>query len=296
MTDNPLYDGLGRECGGLAEVSDVLSTGDTLFPMCAATALDRAVFVVECADRLGARAVVSAGDEPLLAAVLGLEFATGRAPAPARPGDGLPWHRDGRMAEASRCVNWHRLAPPFGSDRGIRLVRGMGRLEENWQFGRGVSGWKAVDGREMRQTAPAVVARGIPPPEVRSMEPGGDVPFVVAGGNPSGAKSVAAIPLLTQERGFHTPRASVFLDAGLEKGEPLGVFGEIGELTVTVADSIPSRITVCDLAGGSPEDVTARAEFGGGRIVLPGDVLRRVGTRQNPTGDASSPGLVLELA
>ena len=148
----------------------------------------------------------------------------------------------------------------------------------------------------MRQTAPAVVARGLPLPEVKSMEPGGDVPFVVAGGNPSGAKSVAAIPFVTRDRGFHTPRASITLDARLAPGEPLGIFGEMGELVVTIAGQSPSRVLACDLAGGFAEDITAHAVCDGGRIALPGDTLRRIGTRQNPTGDDSSPGLVLEFA
>lgn len=127
------------------------------------------------------------------------------------------------------------------------------------------------------------------------MEPGGDVPFVVAGQNPNGAKSVAAVPLVTSDRGFHTPRASVTLDARLEFGEPLGVFGEIGELTVTISGSRPSRVLACDLAGGSPEDITDIVSYGGDRITLPGDALARIGTRQNPTGDTSSPGLFVTI-
>ena len=296
MTDNPLYDAVRRDYAALMEFSDVMRTGDTLFPMCAATALDRAVFAVECADKLGSRTVVCIGEENLLAATLGLAFSTTRVPRPPSPGAAQPWNRGERMAEASRCVNWHRLAPPFGSDRGIRLSRSMDRVEENWVFEKDATRWEAVRGRELRQTAPAVVARGLPLPEVKSMEPGGDVPFITAGGNPSGAKSVAAIPLVTEERGLHTPRASVALDARLEAGEPLGVFGELGELAVTIAGRRPSRVFACDLAGGCDEDITPFAQFDGGRLVLPGEVLARVGTRQNPTGDSSSPGLVLRLA
>ena len=295
MTDNTFYDAVRRDYEALMEFSDVVRTGGTLFPMCAATALDRAVFAVECADRLGSRTIVDVGEENLVAATLGLGFSMSRAPWQPRTGAGLKWNRGERMAEASRCVNWHRLAPPFGSDRGIRLARSMGRIEENWVFRKGSTSWDAVCRREIRQTAPAVVARGLPLPEVKSMEPGGDVPFVAAGGNPSGAKSVAAIPLVTRDRGFHTPRASIALDARLAPGEPLGIFGDIGELSVTIAGRSPSRVLACDLAGGFAEDITARTVFGGGRLTLPGDELSRIGTRQNPTGDDSSPGLVLEL-
>ena len=296
MTDNPLYDAVRRDYEALMEFSDVVRTGGTLFPMCAATALDRAVFAVECADRLGSRAVVGVGDENLIAAALGLGFAMTRAPWSPDPAEGLQWNRGKRMAEASRCVNWHRISPPFGSDCGIRLSRSADRVEESWRFAPGSTWWKAVFRREIRQTAPAVVSRGFPLPEVRGMDPGGDVPFVAAGRNPNGAKSVAAIPIVTQDGGFHAPLASVALDARLERGEPLGVFGEFGELSVTVAGGRPSRVLACDLAGGGAEDITAQVDCGGGRIVLPGKVIDRIGTRQNPTGDESSPGLVLELA
>lgn len=296
MTDNPLYDGVRRDYMELMEFSDVVRIGDTLFPMCAATALDRAVFALECADRLGSHTVVGVGDECLIAAALGLEFAMTRAPSSGGSDDaGLPWSRGERMAEASRCVAWHRVAPPYGSDRGIRLRRGMDRLEETWSCPRNSRCWESVRGRELRQSAPAVVSRGLPLPEVRSMDPSGDVPFVVAGQNPNGAKSVAAVPLVTSDRGFHTPRASVTLDARLESGEPLGVFGEFGELTVTLAGRRPSRVLACDLAGGSPEDITSCAVYDGDRITLPGDALTRIGTRQNPTGDTSSPGLYIAI-
>ena len=296
MTDNTLYDGVRSGYEALMEFSDVVHTGDTLLPLCTATALDRAVFAVECADKIGSRAVVNIGDEALIAAVLGLEFEMSRAPSWPRSGAELPWNRCERMAEASRCVSWHRLAPPFGSDGGIRLGRSMERLEESWRFGRGGVWWDVVQGREILQTAPAVVARGLPLPIVKSLEPGGDVPFVAAGRNPNGAKSVASIPLLTQEKGFHTPRASVALDARLAPEEPLGVFGVFGELVVTLAEGRPSRVTACDLAGGYAEDITAATVFSGGRLTLDGETLSRIGTRQNPTGDSSSPGLVLELS
>ena len=296
MTDNPLYDAVRRDYESLVEFSDVVRTGGTLFPMCAATALDRAVFAVECADRLGSRAVVGVGDENLIAAALGLGVAMTRAPWAPDSVEGLRWNRGKRMAEASRCVNWHRISPPFGSDCGIRLARSADRIEENWRYEPGSTWWKAVFRREIRQTAPAVVSRGLPLPEVRSMDPGGEVPFVAAGRNPNGAKSVAAIPIVTQDRGFHTPLASVALDARLERGEPLGVLGEFGELSVTVAGGRPSRVLACDLAGGGAEDITAQVDCGDGRIVLSGEVIGRIGTRQNPTGDESSPGLVLELA
>ena len=296
MTDNPLYSGVRRDYESLMEFSDVVRTGATLFPMCAATALDRIVFAVECADRLGSRTVVNAGDECLLAAALGLEFAMSRAPGAPCAAAGQPWNRGERMAEAYRCVNWHRIAPPFGSDCGIRLARSSSRLEEDWVYHGDATWWKAVRNREMRQLAAAVVARGMPLPAVKSMEPGGDIPFVVAGRNPSGAKSVAAIPRVTRERGFHTPRAAVTLDARLEPGAQLGVFGELGELTVTTAGRRPARVLACDLAGGFPEDITSVAVCSGDRITLPGATLSRIGTRQNPTGDASSPGLVLETA
>lgn len=295
MTDNPLYDGVRKDYESLMAFSDIFRTYDTLFPMCVATALDRAVFEIECADHIGSRTIINTEDEDLLAATLGMELAMMRAPVWPRPEVVPPWNRGERMTEAIRCVNWHRLAPPFGSDRGIRLLRSERRLEENWYFRKGSTWWTAVYEREIRQTAPAVVTRGLPLPEVRSLETDGELPFVTAGRNPSGAKSVAAVPLVTQSRGFHTPRAAVMLDAALAEGEPLGVFGAFGELTVITTADPSAHVVVRDLAGGPEEDITAATVRAGNRMTWSGDLLRRIGTRQNPAGDPSSPGLVIEL-
>ena len=295
MTDNPLYDGVRRDIETLMEFSDLFRTYDTLFPMCVATALDRAVFEVECADRIGSRTIINTEDEDLLAATLGLEFSMMRAPVWPRPEIAPPWNRGERMAEATRCVNWHRLAPPFGSDCGIRILRSRHRLEEDWFFRKGSTWWTAVYAREVRQTASAVVTRGLPLPEVTSLEADGDVPFVTAGRNPNGAKSVAAVPRVTRAKGFHTPRAAVALDAALAVGEPLGVFGDFGELSVTTVAGMSAHVVARDLAGGPEDDITAATVRSGNRLTWPGEPLRHIGTRQNPPGDPSSSGLVIKL-
>ena len=295
MTDNPLYDEVEKRYCELMEVSDVFRTYDTVFPICVATALDRAVFELECADRRQARAVINTEDEDLMAATLGMEYSMMRAPNWPDPTVPLPWNRSRRMAEAIRCVRWHRLAPPFGSDRGIRLCRSEKRLEENWFFEKGSTWWTAVFNREIRQTAPAVVTRGLPLPTVTSAEADGSVPFVTAGRNPTGAKSVAAIPLVTRAKGFHTPRAHVELDAQLAPGEPFGVFGTFADLTVTVAAGAGMRVLAGDLAGGGREDITDACRIEKDRLTLPGALLARLGSKQNAPGDLSTPGALVEL-
>lgn len=295
MTDNPLYDEVARRYGELMVFSDVFRTYDTVHPMSTATALDRAVFEVECADRMRARAVINTEDEDLMAATLGLEFSMMRSPICPPPTVPWPWNRNDRMAEAVRCIRWHRIAPPFGSDRGIRLCRGDKRLEENWFFADKSTWWSALFGREIRQTAPAVVSRGLPLPDVTSAEADGSVPFVTAGRNPSGAKSVAAIPLLTQKKGYHTPRANVVLDARLSCGEPFGAFGVFSALTVTVDAPQDARVLAADLAGGERTDITESCPREKDRLTLPGGLLARLGRAQNAPGDPSSPGVLVEL-
>lgn len=94
--------------------------------------------------------------------------------------------------------------------------------------------------------------------------------------------------------GRRTPPADVALDVAADAA-PLAVFGEMASLRVRVTKR-PTRVTVADLAGGEPHDMTGLCSFDGGWLRLPGDRLSQIGAARNGTGDLSSPGVLVRVS
>lgn len=94
--------------------------------------------------------------------------------------------------------------------------------------------------------------------------------------------------------GRRTPPADVALDVAADAA-PLAVFGEMASLRVRVTKR-PTRVTVADLAGGEPHDMTGLCSFDGGWLRLPGDRLARIGTACNRSDDRSSPGALVRVS
>lgn len=90
------------------------------------------------------------------------------------------------------------------------------------------------------------------------------------------------------------PPADVALDVAADAA-PLAVFGEMTSLRVRVTKR-PTRVTVADLAGGEPHDMTGLCSFDGGWLRLPGDRLARIGTACNRSDDRSSPGALVRIS
>ena len=272
--------------------SDSFRTYDTLGPMTSATALERAVFELMCADATKSRCMINVEDEPLIGAALGLGIGVMRAavwPDPAVP---EPEPKQRRLKEIARCVAWREFAPVFGSDRGCPVLFSAETGEENWHFEPKSTWWSAAFGRTLFQRAPMAVSRGMPLPSVAPLE--GENPLVAASRSPdTGAIAVASLPMLTIGKGRHTPKCDVSLDAVIGPVVPLGVFGRFESVTVGYFGA--KRVFARDLAGERDEDITAACTFSAGRIAIPGDVLARIGTSSNGAADPSSPGAVVVL-
>ena len=261
--------------------------------MTAATALERAVFELQCADATKSPCTINVEDEPLIGAALGLGIGAMRASVWPDPKVPEPDPKQRRIAEITRCVRWRKYAPVFGSDRGCPVLFSAETGEETWYFKPGSTWWSAAFGKTLRQVAPSVVSRGLPLPEVRCAD--GERPLVCASCNPgTGALSVASLPILTMEKGRHTPRADVILDAVLSRSTPLGVFGDLSSVTVRVG-APGARIFARDLAGGAEVDITGRCRRSEGMLAIPGEALSAIGRSANPSGDCSSPGVVVTL-
>lgn len=279
---------------GLMRGADSFRSYDTLYPMDAASALERAVFELQCADSLGEACVVNVEDNPLVGAALGVGIGVMRSAHNEEYPVAAPDPRRERLTEIARTVRWRTFAPVFGSDRCCPVRFSDWTAEESWTFAPDSTWWSEAFGKTFFQRCPAVVARGLPLPVVASSTK--ERPIVIASRNPgTGALSVASLPFLTDGKGRHTPLADITLDAKLSSAAPLGVFGDCG--SVTLRDGATGRsVRARDLAGGASHDVTSLCRRGEGMIALPGKVLSKIGRERNPVGDCSSPGVLVEIA
>ncbi len=278
---------------GLMKGADSFRSYDTLYPMDAAAALERAVFELQCADSLGEACVVNVEDNPLLGAALGVGIGVMRSAYNDEYPVAAPDPRKQRLTEITRTALWHALAPVFGSDKGCPVRFSKEYAEETWKFEKDSTWWDAAFGETFFQRCPAIVSRGMSLPIVSSGEK--ERPIVVASRNPlTGALSVASIPFMTVGKGRHTPRAEITLDAALEAGTPLGVFGETTALTLRDKTD-RRRIYARDLANGSAHDITSACRREHAALMLPGDLLAQIGREKNPTNDCSSAGTIVEV-
>lgn len=293
MIGTPGFERVRRQYTAMMSYSDSFRTYDTLPPMTSATALERAVFELQCADATKSPCTINVEDEPLIGAALGLGIGVMRAAVWPDPKVSEPDPKQRRIAEITRCVRWRKYAPVFGSDRGCPVLFSAETGEETWYFKPGSTWWSAAFGKTLRQVAPSVVSRGLPLPEVRCGN--GERPLVCASRSPdTGSLAVASLPMLTVAKGRHTPQADVFLDAALSRSTPLGIFGDI--TSVTVQDGAPSaRVFARDLAGGADVDITDRCRRSMNMLTIPGEALSAIGRSANPSEDCSSPGVVVSL-
>ena len=287
----PSYDSAARYCKEILSFADVFRTYDSGYPLTTATMLERAAWTLQIADKSSSRVVVNTEDEPLIAAGLGLEL--GMMRSPCMPNVKImnirPLQRC--IAEDMRCVAWQQVAPPFGSDTAIKTLHSDESIREEWHFARGAwfTGYKEVT---CFQVAPARIARGLPLPEVEGTD--GEAPYVVGSRHPNGALAFAALPLLDPVKLSWTPKATVRFNAALEAGVPVCVFGRFGSLVLNDRTE-GGRIVARDILGGDAVDLTAQCRRENGKVVLPGDALAKIGASQNPPGDDSEPGALVEV-
>ena len=286
----PEYEPITRDYEEIMSFSDVFRTYDSAHPLTTATMLERAAWELECADRSSSRVVINTEDEPLIAAGLGLELSMMRSPVwPGNPvRDIRPRHK--RMAEDMRCIVWQRDVPAFGSDTSAKARHSEKSIREEWHFIPGECWFTGKQEVTYFQVAPASVTRGLDLPEVKGAN--GEIPFVVGSRHPNGALAFAALPLLNPVKMSYTPRAEVRFNAALEPGVPVGVFGEFGLLVLNDRTE-GHRVLARDVLGGVPIDITARCRREAGRIILPGEVLAKIGASRNPADDDSQPGVVI---
>lgn len=289
----PEYDPVTRDIEEIMTFADVFRTYDSANPLTTATMIERATWELLAADKSSSRVVINTEDEPLIAAGLGLEFSMMRAPIRQKEKVPTPRPRNSRIAEALRALAWARIAPPFGSDTTAKVRYSEKSIREDWNFLPGQCWFTGPNERYYHQTAPAVVARGLPLPEVRGENT--EIPYVLASRHPNGSLAVSVMPVLDRHRGSFTPTASISLEAALEPCVSLAVFGVAGSVSLRDG-TCGARVFARDILGGDKVELTPLCRHKEGRIVLPGDLLARIGAALNPSDDDSQPGVVVEIS
>ena len=246
-------------------VSDVFRTYDVIAPFDFVVTLERCAYYSPMAEERGLPVLFNIEDVPLIG--VGLGHVLGIMSSGAN-GDGVVTN------DACVALAWQKLAPPFGHDTASVTRFGDEALEDVWTYSDSDCSWFSAAARKtIRQSAPAVVTRGLPLPEVRAEGP---KPFVCGARYPNGAVALAFLPRTVGGRRYRECPADVSVDMRLEEGKPLGLFGRFRSVTLTGGISKGFRILARQLPCGRAKDVSAQCVISGrGDVVIPGAVLEK---------------------
>lgn len=154
-----------------------------------------------------------------------------------------------RLDEVTAGVLWQRLAPAFS---GGQVLCSEETLTDRWLFKTGECWMDQVFGQEIHQSAPAVIVRGLPLPQV---EAEGERPYVTCAQNPNGALSVAAHRRVLSTRREVLPLCSVTLSPP-NLPPYIGVFGSFQQVTVQLPAGCgqPARVLAQSLLAQEARD------------------------------------------
>jgi hypothetical protein len=280
------------------DFSDVFRTYDVENVTAQAATVNRVAKLLRQKARDDAKSIINCEDEPYIAAALGCAIGIMRHPFNGNFPDGRqdvafpPVGRDlkSRLDEVVRGVRWHRIAEPFGVGGPHEVDKTV--LTDFWVFQKRETWINRRVGSKSFEKTPARVSRGLPLPEVSN--PGAaDRPVVLASLYPNGAIAVATVGR-SLGREYVLRRETVTVRVP-EATTTVGIFGDYEALELVYPGKINGgKIVVLaqDLAGNVPVDITSQVKIEGGKIVIPGAVIRKVGLMAATAGDKSDPGLV----
>ncbi|MDP4241041.1 MAG: hypothetical protein Q8904_16390 [Bacteroidota bacterium] len=284
------------------EFSDVYRTYDVENINSLPVTIQRVVDLLSFKAQGDALGIINCEDEPYLAAGLGCAIGIMRHPFNGKFPNGAPDHvfpavgRDlkSRMDEITRGVRWHRIAGPFGVGSVPYEVDSV-KLKDYWIMGEHESWVKRHVGDTVTATTPARVSRGLPLPQISNLY-SVDQPVVLASRYPNGAVTVVTIGR-SLGRKYSLKRETVTVKIP-ELTVPVGVFGDYKELIL----EFPAKINLKgikiygqDLAGEIPVNITNQLKIAGNKLILPGELIRKIGLMAATKGDLSDPGMVLKI-
>lgn len=259
-------------------LSDVFRTYDIVKPFREVCTLGRIDEALTAAAAQGDDLLICAENEAYIAAALGCTL-------------GVMWGSDALYA----ALRFRRLSPPFSTGR-APYVRSEETLTDTLWFENDVRSWIPSGKREIRESAPAVMARGCPLPRV--LPRGGLAPFVAASKNPStGVYAVAAFRR-TQDP---NPQLAAPADVTLAvEGAvvTVGVFGIFASLTLSFPEALTGEVTVLaqDMLSDTSFDISGDAVREGNTVTFDGRALRTWGKSSRALYDSTDPALLLRLS
>ena len=201
-------------------------------------------------------------------------------------------HMQGRMNEAERFGRWSRIAPAFPAGEGSYQYSDN-ELFDYYPFTKHDTWNKATYGRIVYQSAPAIMARNMPLPEV---EIAGEPPFVMATKYPNGAVCIATEGRVRPEDQWFHPRAKIRIKIE-DINQPLGIFGHYDVLILEFVEEIKriKHIWAQDLLDEKAADIKSKVKFKGNILIIPGKLIDDIGTSAGDEGDISAPGMIIKL-
>lgn len=259
---------------------------DTITFTAVSTTLARVAGLLHVKPEDNAKAFLNCEDEVYIGAALGLDLAIQRnvIPGVRYVADPSPRNIEHKVNEAVRALRWQRIAPPVAAGA-TSLVVDSQLFWDSWKYSEGQTWLRAAIGKEIWQSAPARIARGMQLPRVISEDIS---PYVAASRHPNGAMAIATVGRISSARGWWAPRAIVEASALLHA--PVGIFGVYKELALNFDATLNHRrILMQDLAKNAPIDITEHVRRIGKRVVVPGALIDEICAGN----DASEPGAVL---
>jgi len=282
--------------------TDVFRTYDAAPLLVSTTTMQRIHdILVQTAGKSDYRAFINIQDDCNIAAAMGLMVAVKRHPMETpRMYKGKDFHLqisgkrhvNRRLNEMDRFVLWQRIAPPMPAGQGTYHFSEQ-QLFDSIVFKESDTWLKRTHGKMVRQSAPAIMSRNIPLPEVRSE---GLAPYVLASKFPNGAVAVATEGRVTPEDSWRHPEADITLKEA-EMDRPIGIFGLYKSLRIRFSKPLPEKVKIFgqDLLAKSAMDITEKVSIGKNEITISGDLIKDIGTSAGDPDDLSAPGMVIKV-
>lgn len=287
--------------GYTIEISDTYRTYDVENVIAQPVTIQRIADLLHYKPQGDAKGIINCEDEPYIAAGLGCAIGVMRYPF----ADKLPNNTNDyafppvgrnikyRIDEVIRGVRWHRIAEPFGVGAEYNIDKNI--LKDYWVLGeRETWNKKHKPGDTLKESAPARVSRGLPLAKITNATT--NQPFVLSSLYPNGAVAIATIGRGINHE-YITKRVKVEQEIKTIEN-PIGVFGDYESLTLILPTKIKAtdyEVLGQDLAGDTPSIITNEIIFKDNKIIISGELIRKIGLSAASKNDKSDPGLVLKF-
>ena len=201
-------------------------------------------------------------------------------------------HMQARMNEAERFGRWARISPAFAAGIGTYDASEK-ELIDCFPYDEYSTWNSATYGKTVYQSAPAIMARNMPLPEV---EITGDSPYVMATTYPNGSVCVATEGRVKPENEWFYPLAKITIKVK-DCTKKIGIFGYYDQLTIVFDTSIENcrHIWAQDLLATSSVDILGQVQVKKNTLIISGKTIEQIGLSEADEGDISVPGLVLKI-